>query len=180
MTIGRGNRSTRRKPVPAPLCPQQIPHHYIRVWTRVAAVGSQRLNAWATARPNSALCKGTIQLHRKLWYYLMPREIFSIDIVIIIIINMFWIKISGWYSEGRRVCISRHGWCDKQMLPSSVVRYFSLIFLLCLTSKVGGLLWGNNKHLQISVTLSGTVTSKVASIAMRQIKISRSLWCLEN
>jgi hypothetical protein len=26
MKIGRGNRSTRRKPAPAPLCPQQIPH----------------------------------------------------------------------------------------------------------------------------------------------------------
>jgi hypothetical protein len=25
MKIGRGNRSTRRKPVPAPLCPPQIP-----------------------------------------------------------------------------------------------------------------------------------------------------------
>jgi hypothetical protein len=24
--IGRGNRSTRRKPAPAPLCPPQIPH----------------------------------------------------------------------------------------------------------------------------------------------------------
>jgi hypothetical protein len=24
--IGRGNRSTRRKPVPVPLCPPQIPH----------------------------------------------------------------------------------------------------------------------------------------------------------
>jgi hypothetical protein len=24
--IGKGNRSTRRKPVPAPLCPPQIPH----------------------------------------------------------------------------------------------------------------------------------------------------------
>jgi hypothetical protein len=24
--IGRGNRSTRRKPVPAPFCPPQIPH----------------------------------------------------------------------------------------------------------------------------------------------------------
>jgi hypothetical protein len=29
MNIGRGNRSTRRKPAPAPLCPPQIPldHH---------------------------------------------------------------------------------------------------------------------------------------------------------
>jgi hypothetical protein len=25
MKIGRGNRSTRRKPAPAPLCPPQIP-----------------------------------------------------------------------------------------------------------------------------------------------------------
>jgi hypothetical protein len=26
MSIVRGNRSTRRKPIPAPLCPPQIPH----------------------------------------------------------------------------------------------------------------------------------------------------------
>jgi hypothetical protein len=26
MKIGRGNRSTRRKPAPEPLCPPQIPH----------------------------------------------------------------------------------------------------------------------------------------------------------
>jgi hypothetical protein len=26
MKIGRGNRSTRRKPSPVPLCPPQIPH----------------------------------------------------------------------------------------------------------------------------------------------------------
>jgi hypothetical protein len=26
MKIGRGNRSTRRQPAPASLCPQQIPH----------------------------------------------------------------------------------------------------------------------------------------------------------
>jgi hypothetical protein len=26
MKIARGNRSTRRKPAPAPLCPPQIPH----------------------------------------------------------------------------------------------------------------------------------------------------------
>jgi hypothetical protein len=26
MRIGRGNRSTRRKPAPVPLCPPQIPH----------------------------------------------------------------------------------------------------------------------------------------------------------
>jgi hypothetical protein len=31
MKIGRGNRSTWRKPAPAPLCPPQIPHDYTRV-----------------------------------------------------------------------------------------------------------------------------------------------------
>jgi hypothetical protein len=45
MKIGRGNRSTRRKPAPAPLCPQQIPLDHTRARTRAAAVGSQRLTA---------------------------------------------------------------------------------------------------------------------------------------
>jgi hypothetical protein len=48
--IGRGNRSTRRKPTPVPLCPPQTPHA-ARTRTRTAVVGSQRLTAWATARP---------------------------------------------------------------------------------------------------------------------------------
>jgi hypothetical protein len=42
--IGRGNRSTRRKPEPVPLCPPQTPHA-ARTRTRAAAVGSQRLTA---------------------------------------------------------------------------------------------------------------------------------------
>jgi hypothetical protein len=45
MKIGRGNRSTRRKPTPASLCPPQIPHDQTRARTRAAAVGSQRLTA---------------------------------------------------------------------------------------------------------------------------------------
>jgi hypothetical protein len=56
MKIGRGNRSTRRKPAPAPLCPPQIVLDQTRLWTWAAAVGRQRLTAWAMARPN-ALCK---------------------------------------------------------------------------------------------------------------------------
>jgi hypothetical protein len=51
MKIGRGNRSSLRKPAPAPFCPPQIPHYQTRVWTRSAAVGSQRLTAWAMGRP---------------------------------------------------------------------------------------------------------------------------------
>jgi hypothetical protein len=53
MKIGRGNRSTRRKPDPAPFCPPQTPHDQTRARTRAAAVGSQRLTAWAMARPST-------------------------------------------------------------------------------------------------------------------------------
>jgi hypothetical protein len=49
--IGRGNRSTRTKPAPVPLCPPQIPLDLTWDRTRAAAVGSQRLTAWAVARP---------------------------------------------------------------------------------------------------------------------------------
>jgi hypothetical protein len=45
MMIGRGNRSTQRKPSPVPLCPPQIPYDHTRDRTRAAAVGSQRLTA---------------------------------------------------------------------------------------------------------------------------------------
>jgi hypothetical protein len=51
--IGRGNRSTRRKPAPVPLCPPQTPHA-APTRTRAAAVGSQRVTALATARPISS------------------------------------------------------------------------------------------------------------------------------
>jgi hypothetical protein len=37
--IGKGNRSTRRKPAPVPLCPPQTPHA-ARTRTGAAAVGS--------------------------------------------------------------------------------------------------------------------------------------------
>jgi hypothetical protein len=42
--ISKGNRSTRRKPAPVPLCPPQTPHAAL-TRTRAAAVGSQRLTA---------------------------------------------------------------------------------------------------------------------------------------
>jgi hypothetical protein len=53
MKIGRGKRSTRRKPAPAPLCPPQIPLDHTQDRTRAAAVGSRRLTVWAMARPFS-------------------------------------------------------------------------------------------------------------------------------
>jgi hypothetical protein len=51
MKIGRGNRSTRRKSAPVPFSPPQIPHDQTRARKRAAAVGIQRLTAWAMARP---------------------------------------------------------------------------------------------------------------------------------
>jgi hypothetical protein len=45
MKIGRGNRSTGRKPYPEPLCPPQVPHDQTQARTRAAAVGSQ-LELW--------------------------------------------------------------------------------------------------------------------------------------
>jgi hypothetical protein len=53
--IGRENRSTRRKPAPAPLCIPQIPLDQIRARTLAAAVGSQRLTAWAMEQPLTKL-----------------------------------------------------------------------------------------------------------------------------
>jgi hypothetical protein len=52
---GRGNRSTRRKPAPTPLCPPQIPLDHTRNWTQAAAVGRQLLTASAMARPIDTL-----------------------------------------------------------------------------------------------------------------------------
>jgi hypothetical protein len=62
MKIGRWIRSTRRKPAPSPLCPPQIPLDHTRDRTRAAAVGSQRLTAWAMARP-SPLLEISTELH---------------------------------------------------------------------------------------------------------------------
>jgi hypothetical protein len=45
MIIGTGNRNTRRKPVPVPLGPPQIPHDLTWARTRTAAVGNRRLTA---------------------------------------------------------------------------------------------------------------------------------------
>jgi hypothetical protein len=45
MRIGRGNRSTRKKPTPVPPCPPQILHDLTRARTRAAAVGIWQLTA---------------------------------------------------------------------------------------------------------------------------------------
>jgi hypothetical protein len=79
-TIGKGNRSTLRKPAPMPLCPQQNPHA-ARSRTRAAAVGSQRLTAWATARPKTLVsihaCVNWEIRHR------IIRRVLSVSLIII-------------------------------------------------------------------------------------------------
>jgi hypothetical protein len=49
-----GDRSTKRKPAPAPLRLPQIAHKQTRARTRAAAVGNQRQTAWAIVRPASS------------------------------------------------------------------------------------------------------------------------------
>jgi hypothetical protein len=55
MRIGSGNRSTRMKPAPVPLCQPHIPHDFVCARTRAAAAGSRLLTAWAMARSVSLL-----------------------------------------------------------------------------------------------------------------------------
>jgi hypothetical protein len=57
--IGKGNRSTRRKPAPVPLCPPQTPHA-ARTRTQAAAVGSQRLTA--ELRHGHLLCSDSVSI----------------------------------------------------------------------------------------------------------------------
>jgi hypothetical protein len=53
MRTGRGNRTTRRKPAPVPLCPPQISHDM--TWTRTStdAEGNRRLTVWAMSPPQN-------------------------------------------------------------------------------------------------------------------------------
>jgi hypothetical protein len=50
--VGRGNRSSQKKPAPVPLCPPRITHDLTWARTRAAAVGSRGLNrlSYCTAR----------------------------------------------------------------------------------------------------------------------------------
>jgi hypothetical protein len=61
MIIGRGNRSTRRKPAPVSLCPPQIPLDHTRARTRAPAMGSRRhpLELWRGLTPVGLYTYGT-------------------------------------------------------------------------------------------------------------------------
>jgi hypothetical protein len=55
--ICKGNRITRRKPEPMPLCPPQIPHDLTWYQTRAAAVRSRRITAWVMTRPGTSIAR---------------------------------------------------------------------------------------------------------------------------
>jgi hypothetical protein len=66
MRSGRGNRSTRRKSSPVQLCPPKVPHELTWARTRAAAVGSQRLTAWAMAQQSRSLTELNCNLENTL------------------------------------------------------------------------------------------------------------------
>jgi hypothetical protein len=72
MKIGRGNRSTRRNPVPASLCPPQIPLDQTRDRTRATAVGRQRLScsAYSSTQNMEATVSSEISIQRTTWRYI--------------------------------------------------------------------------------------------------------------
>jgi hypothetical protein len=74
LRIGRGNRSTRRKPAPVPLCTPKIPHDLTWDRTRAAAMGSQRLTAWAIARPTTGLTSNRKMHSQKTDLYFPTNE----------------------------------------------------------------------------------------------------------
>jgi hypothetical protein len=79
--FGRGNRSTRRKPAPGHFVHHKIPLASPGLEPRTAAVGSQRLTAWAMARPwipeilGSNIGRDTMRWEFSLFYPVIP-EIF--------------------------------------------------------------------------------------------------------
>jgi hypothetical protein len=76
MRIGKGNRSTCRKPAPVPLCPPQIVLDLTKDRTPAAAVGIRRLTAWAMARPyGGTSCLGVFV---ETFHWLGSVEIFHI------------------------------------------------------------------------------------------------------
>jgi hypothetical protein len=58
MQIGRGNRSTRRKPAPAPLCPPQISHDQTRARTPGRRGGEPATNrmSYGAAKTRPSIC----------------------------------------------------------------------------------------------------------------------------
>jgi hypothetical protein len=73
MKIGRGNRSTWRKPAPAPLCPPQIPLDQTWDRTQAASVGSQLIRySWYAKTDSDKVCEP--EHYNKLTHRLMTNK----------------------------------------------------------------------------------------------------------
>jgi hypothetical protein len=74
MRIGRGNRSSWRKPAPVPLCSSQIPQDRTLTGTSSAAVENLRLTALTMARPciRSTLNSTNATSFRAIWPRSLP------------------------------------------------------------------------------------------------------------
>jgi hypothetical protein len=81
MKIGRGNRGTRRKPAPAPLCPPQIPHDQTRARTPGCRGGKPATNRLSYGAANSYISIYSLPLTstgRSLAYIYKPKTCYSV------------------------------------------------------------------------------------------------------
>jgi hypothetical protein len=106
--IGRGNRSTRRKPALVPLCPSQIPHDLTWHRTRAAAVESQRLTAWAMARPRYLVSLFVCLFVMKQGSYPLDLDIRSLRIYFFSFTDLLHCSL----------LFRRTGWCSVNPLDS--------------------------------------------------------------
>jgi hypothetical protein len=89
---GENRRTRKKKPVPVPLCPPQIPHGLTRARTGDSAVGGRRLTTWAMARSVQHLTQWNIitvasfrknvYLSDEIWIQLKPS--------IFLYVNFLW------------------------------------------------------------------------------------------
>jgi hypothetical protein len=121
-----------------PLCPPQAPHA-ARTRTRAAAVRSQRLTAWATARPASLVRKSSQYnvscKNYGIFYYIIP-SIFHLGYLIswvhilswadcfqILVITTFSQRTRRRYSLASKV--TDYGFNDRSLIPWMVRIYFA-------------------------------------------------------
>jgi hypothetical protein len=110
MRMGRGNRSTRRRPAPVPLCSPQMPHDLTWDRIRAAAVGSRRLTPWATSRPSQRDVRNDVKLET----YLIWRKVSPERCVITWTLNVmsksyrtFWFRHVGFFNIVTGTAIAR-------------------------------------------------------------------------
>jgi hypothetical protein len=136
--VGKGNRSTRRKPAPVPLCPPQLAHDLSWARTCIAAVGSQRLIAWAMSQPKKSTvtlikpirqeCKEHRSCKRTFVFYILA----PIEIDLSSRIRLFEVMKSVSWTEGTFLCLD-HWTCflfhliDSVELKLIIISYMPLI-----------------------------------------------------